>query len=76
MECSYFEPFSVRDKPHPVVIYLHGNSSSRLEGLALLPYLLPIGIAVILMDFAGCGLSEGSKKYFFFTEKFIIFFIF
>lgn len=63
MECSYFEPLSCRDKPHPVVIYLHGNSSSRLEGLSLLPFLLPIGVAVILMDFAGCGLSEGKYLY-------------
>ncbi|KRX05717.1 hypothetical protein PPERSA_09857 [Pseudocohnilembus persalinus] len=69
MECSYFEPILISDKPHPVVIYLHGNSSSRLEGLSLLPYLLPIGIAVIIMDFSGCGMSEGQYISLGFYEK-------
>lgn len=43
----------------PVVIYLHGNSSSRIEGLKCLPELLKRGINLFVLDFAGCGLSEG-----------------
>ena len=44
-------------KPHPCVIYLHGNSSSRVEGTSLIELLLPNDIALVLMDFAGCGHS-------------------
>jgi len=43
----------------PVVIYLHGNSSSRVEGFRNAPDLLKNGINVVIFDFAGCGLSEG-----------------
>lgn len=43
----------------PVVIYLHGNSSSRLEGLKIAPELLKRDINLFVLDFAGCGLSEG-----------------
>ena len=43
----------------PVVIYLHGNSSSRLEGLKIATELFKRGINLFVFDFAGCGLSEG-----------------
>jgi len=43
----------------PVVIYLHGNSSSRLEGLKMAPELLKRHINIFVFDFAGCGMSEG-----------------
>jgi pimeloyl-ACP methyl ester carboxylesterase len=43
----------------PLVIYLHGNSSSRLEGLKSAPELLKKGINVGMFDFSGCGQSEG-----------------
>jgi pimeloyl-ACP methyl ester carboxylesterase len=43
----------------PVVIYLHGNSSSRLEGMKVAPELLKRDINLFVLDFAGCGLSEG-----------------
>ncbi len=43
----------------PVVIYLHGNSSSRLEGLKIAPELLKRDINLFVLDFAGCGMSEG-----------------
>ncbi|KAL4496487.1 hypothetical protein ABPG72_014717 [Tetrahymena utriculariae] len=59
LECSYFEPISLSGKPHPCVLYLHGNSSSRNEGIILVQYLLPYGISLVLMDFSGCGISEG-----------------
>lgn len=38
---------------------MHGNSSSRLEALETLNYLLPSNITVFCFDFAGCGNSEG-----------------
>ncbi len=43
----------------PVVIYLHGNSSSRLEGLRMAPELMKRNINIFVFDFAGCGMSEG-----------------
>ena len=43
----------------PIIIYLHGNSSSRMEGLRVLPELLKRNINLFVFDFAGCGLSEG-----------------
>lgn len=43
----------------PVVLYLHGNSSSRLEGIKIASELLKRNINLMVFDFAGCGLSEG-----------------
>lgn len=43
----------------PVVIYLHGNSSSRIEGMKSAPELLKKGINICIFDFSGCGHSEG-----------------
>ena len=43
----------------PVVIYLHGNSSNREEGMNQVPLLLRHHINVFLFDFSGSGLSEG-----------------
>jgi len=43
----------------PVVIYLHGNSSSRLEGIKIASELFRRNINLFVFDFAGCGLSEG-----------------
>ena len=43
----------------PVVIYLHGNSSSRIEGLNVARELLKRNINLFVFDFAGSGLSEG-----------------
>jgi fermentation-respiration switch protein FrsA (DUF1100 family) len=43
----------------PVVIYMHGNSSARVEVLPQLSYLLSLGVAVFSFDFAGSGKSDG-----------------
>ena len=43
----------------PVVIYLHGNSSSRIEGTKMAFFLLNKGIDLFVFDFPGCGKSEG-----------------
>ena len=38
-----------------VVLYLHGNSSSRYEGYLQLSY-LPLDVGLACFDFNGCGL--------------------
>lgn len=48
-----------RCRRHPVVIYLHGNSSGRPEVIPQLGHLLSLGVAVVAFDFAGSGRSEG-----------------
>lgn len=65
LECSYYRPEPVYTKGKakqeslPVVIYLHGNSSSRLEALEVLRPLLAKRIALFCYDSAGCGMSQG-----------------
>ena len=61
IKCSFLEhDINTRsDYLMPVVIYLHGNSSSRVEGFRNAPDLLKNGINIVMFDFAGCGLSEG-----------------
>jgi pimeloyl-ACP methyl ester carboxylesterase len=51
------------------VVYLHGNSSSRLEAITVLPTLLPRGITVFAFDFAGSGISEGDHVSLGYYEK-------
>ena len=61
MKCSLVEPVEAF-RPSiemPIVLYLHGNSSSRLEGLNNLEVLLKHNINLFVIDFPGCGLSEG-----------------
>lgn len=62
LECSHYRPAARPGgvcEPTPVVIYLHGNASSRLEALHVIRPLLVRRIAVFCYDSAGCGLSEG-----------------
>lgn len=61
MKSSLIEPLpSFRpSKKMPVVIYLHGNASSRLEGFNTLSTLLPHNINLFVVDLPGCGHSEG-----------------
>jgi len=58
---SHFEPVESERVTEvlPCVVYLHGNCSSRLEGLAGIPVLMPSNITLVCLDFAGCGMSEG-----------------
>ena len=62
MKCSLIEP----DRGYrpfyemPIVLYLHGNSSSRIEGLNIAHELLKRNINLFVVDFPGCGLSEGN----------------
>lgn len=43
----------------PCVIYLHGNSSSRVEALPAVKLLLPEDISVFSLDLSGSGKSDG-----------------
>lgn len=38
---------------------MHGNSSSRVEAIDTVPFLLASNITLFCFDFAGCGISEG-----------------
>lgn len=62
--CSHFVPVfrgvGIEDmKPIPVVIYLHGNTSNRLEAWDLVVPFLKRGVSLFCFDAAGCGMSEG-----------------
>lgn len=59
LQCSHWEPVERISDRIPVVIYMHGNSSARVEVLPQLSYLLSLGLAVFSFDFAGSGKSDG-----------------
>jgi pimeloyl-ACP methyl ester carboxylesterase len=59
LECSHWEPVERATDRIPVVIYMHGNSSARVEVIPQLSYLLSLGVAVFSFDFAGSGKSDG-----------------
>jgi len=61
IKASFIEPeeASRPSDEMPVVIYLHGNSSSRLEGMRIATELFKRNINLFVFDFAGCGMSEG-----------------
>lgn len=59
--CSWWEPIP-EDRPAeclPCVIYMHGNSSARVEGLSCLSCVLSLGATMLALDFCGSGKSEG-----------------
>jgi pimeloyl-ACP methyl ester carboxylesterase len=58
LQCSWFKILG-SNEPKPTVIYLHGNSSCRLEAIGHVIQMLSQGINLFCFDFAGCGLSEG-----------------
>lgn len=57
--CSLWEPEDRGDERLPCVIYMHGNSSARVEALPQLTLALSLGCTFFAFDFAGSGLSEG-----------------
>jgi pimeloyl-ACP methyl ester carboxylesterase len=58
LQCSYFREVR-QGSPRPLVVYLHGNSASRLSCFKVLKVVLPLGLELACLDFSGCGLSEG-----------------
>ena len=71
MECSFFRTDLSKREPYirPVIIYLHGNSSSRVEGKRMASMLLNKGFDLFVFDFPGCGKSEGEYISLGFHEK-------
>ncbi|KAL7535388.1 hypothetical protein ACHAWF_007510, partial [Thalassiosira exigua] len=59
LQCSHWEPIERPVARIPVVIYMHGNASARVEVLPQLTVLLALGVAVFAFDFAGSGKSDG-----------------
>ncbi|KAL7478735.1 hypothetical protein ACHAW6_004496 [Cyclotella cf. meneghiniana] len=59
LQCSHWEPVERTADRIPVVIYMHGNASARVEVLPQLTCLLALGVAVFAFDFAGSGKSDG-----------------
>lgn len=57
--CSHYEPNERSQEKLPCVIFLHGNSSSRVEVNSVLYALLPRELTVFSLDFAGSGKSDG-----------------
>ena len=49
----------LKDSPRSVVIYLHGNSSSRMESSCFATMFAHEGFSFLNFDFGGCGISEG-----------------
>jgi len=59
LQCSHFLRCEKQEQRRPCVIYLHGNSSCRLEVQNVLEYLLQYDVSVFSFDFSGSGQSEG-----------------
>lgn len=57
--CSHWRPAASTTQAMPCVVYLHGNSSCRLEALGVLRTCLAAGLSVAAFDTAGCGKSDG-----------------
>eukprot|EP00928_Gymnodinium_smaydae_P028546 TRINITY_DN2173_c0_g1_i1.p1 TRINITY_DN2173_c0_g1~~TRINITY_DN2173_c0_g1_i1.p1 ORF type:complete len:463 (-),score=78.29 TRINITY_DN2173_c0_g1_i1:138-1526(-) len=63
LACSHFLPQREANEAlrrYPVVVYLHGNSSSRLEALNIVGGMIAARIAVFCFDASGCGHSDGA----------------
>ena len=59
LKCSHWTNTAPPAERVPCVIYMHGNSSARLEVLPQLSYLLSLGVSVLSFDFGGSGKSGG-----------------
>lgn len=57
--CSRWAPVQRPNDVLPCVIYMHGNSSARLEGIPQLTTVLSLGATLLSFDFCGSGQSEG-----------------
>ncbi|CDF34415.1 unnamed protein product [Chondrus crispus] len=58
LQASHFKPVAAPPDA-PVVVYLHGNGSCRVEATTLLHYVIPYGLSLFAFDFSGSGRSEG-----------------
>ena len=61
LQCSHWEPVA-QHRQHPIlpcVVYMHGNSSARLEAIPQLAPVLSLGATLLSLDFCGSGKSDG-----------------
>lgn len=71
LQCSFYKPQGNPENAKlPCVIYIHGNSGSRMDAIDCVPVLLPNNICLFSFDAAGSGFSEGSYVSLGFYEKF------
>jgi hypothetical protein len=59
LKCSIYSPVRFKDHNRPWVMYLHGNSSSRLDAHPMAGIICNEGMSYVTFDFGGCGISEG-----------------
>ena len=59
MQCSHWEPVERPAEALPCVVFVHGNSSARLEGINQLSLCIAFGATLFSFDCAGSGKSEG-----------------
>ena len=60
LECSHYVPRRTSGSNiAPCVIYLHGNSGSRVDADDFVESFLEKGMSVFSMDLSGCGKSDG-----------------
>jgi hypothetical protein len=61
LHCSHWEPEEYPEGVTrlPCVIYMHGNSSARVEALPQLSLCLSLGLTVLSFDFSGSGTWGG-----------------
>lgn len=59
--CSWWEPIGLGRPAEklPCVVYMHGNSSSRVECITCLSPVLALGASMLSFDFCGSGQSDG-----------------
>eukprot|EP01102_Stenamoeba_stenopodia_P012219 TRINITY_DN3830_c0_g1_i1.p1 TRINITY_DN3830_c0_g1~~TRINITY_DN3830_c0_g1_i1.p1 ORF type:complete len:485 (-),score=101.31 TRINITY_DN3830_c0_g1_i1:723-2177(-) len=71
LQCSFYEPERTDPKARlPCVIYVHGNSGSRMDAIDCVPVLLPNNICLFSFDCSGSGFSEGTYVSLGYHEKF------
>jgi len=59
LSCSWWRPATSCWSSRPCVVYMHGNTSCRLEAVDVLKQVLGQGLNLLAFDFAGCGHSDG-----------------
>lgn len=61
LQCSWWRPKEINGIAPivPCCVYLHGNSSCRLEATEALPAVLSAQISMFAFDFSGSGKSDG-----------------
>jgi pimeloyl-ACP methyl ester carboxylesterase len=63
IKCSHYLPVDSEslqvEGQVPCVVYLHGNSGSRMDADDMVDTFLAEKISVFSIDFAGCGMSDG-----------------